>query len=159
MTSEAHQWLVVWAIRRMASDGFLVGGFEGAAPSRGASNTLPAPFELHGHRPDAWASSDDGARLAFAEAKTAGDIDNAHTRKQLRIFGCCRMRGSAQLCPLYLAIPRSAVYELDRVLIDTRLIGARHIVRVHIPDILLQESLHVARKVTSPFLAASGHRN
>jgi hypothetical protein len=159
MTSIAHQWLLTWAIRKMGSDGFLIAGFDGAAPRSRADNALPAPFELQACRPDAWGSSADGALLAFAEAKTAEDIDNAHTRRQLRIFGFCRMRGSERLCPLYLAIPRSAVYELDRVLIDTKLIAARHIIRVHVPDLLLEESLHGARKANSAFLAASARRN
>lgn len=142
----------------MATDGFRPGGFDGSQPNRPAS-LLPATFELYGCRPDAWGSSPDGAVLAFAEAKTAGDIDNAHTRRQLLVFGGCRMRGSARPCPLYLAIPRSAAYELDRVLIDIELIRASHVVRLHVPDILLEEPQHGARKATSAFLAASGRRN
>ena len=142
----------------MANDGFRLGGFEGSQPN-GPANVLPAAFELYGCRPDAWGSSPDGTVLAFAEAKTAGDIDNAHTRRQLRVFGGCRMRGSARLCPLYVAIPRSAAYELDRVLIDIELIRARHVVRLHVPNILLEEPPHGARNATSAFLAASGRRN
>ena len=40
---------------------------------------------------------------------------------------------------LYLAIPRSAAPALDRVLAELGLVGARELVRVHVPDILLED--------------------
>jgi hypothetical protein len=75
--------------------------------------------------------------IGFAEAKTALDVDNAHTRAQLRVLGFARMRGGRAYCPLYLAIPRSRTYDLDRVLIDVGLVGTKHVRRIHVPDILL----------------------
>ena len=121
----------------MSADGFLLGGFEAPATQAGVWNALPAPFTLKGARPDAWGVRTDDALMAFAEAKTCDDIDNKHTRAQVRVFGFTRMRNTKCYCPLYLAIPRSSAYRLDRVLADLGLIGARHVVRLHIPDALL----------------------
>jgi hypothetical protein len=137
MPSHAHQTLLLWGVRRMLCDGFQVTGFEGHIDQAGDLNELPPPFVLNGIRADACGVHADEGIFAFAEAKTASDIDNAHTRRQLRVLGRTRMRNVALPCPLYLAIPRSCAYALDRVLIDVGLIGARHVRRIHVPDVLL----------------------
>lgn len=123
----------------MVQDGFLLGGFEAPAAQGGVWNALPPPFALKGVRPDAWGLRTDDALLGFAEAKTGGDIDNSHTRTQLRVFGFTRMRTTARYCPLYLAVPQSRASSLDRVLIDLQLSRADHLVRLHVPDALLVE--------------------
>jgi hypothetical protein len=122
----------------MTADGFLLGGFEAPARQAGVWNALPSPFGLHGMRADAWGISTKDGLLAFAEAKTAADVDTQHTRAQLRVFGYTKMRKTSGRCPLYLAVPRSCAYDLDRVLIDLGLINAHHVFRLHIPDALLQ---------------------
>jgi hypothetical protein len=137
MPSEVHQSLLLWAAHKMLQDGFVLGGFEGPASRAGVFNALPPPFELGGHRPDAWGVDLTTGTIGFAEAKTFDDIDNDHTRSQLRIFGFTQVRATRAPCPLYIAIPRSAVYELDRVLIAVGLIRARHILRLHVPDSML----------------------
>lgn len=137
MSGTAHQWLLVWAARRMCADGFLLGGFEAYARQAGVWNALPPPFELRGVRPDAWGVRTEDSVLAFAEAKTSDDIDTKHTRAQLRVFGFTRMRGTVRSCPLYVSVPQSAAIRLDRVLADLGLIGAKHVVRLHIPDTLI----------------------
>jgi hypothetical protein len=141
VASAAHQWLLVWASRRMEADGFAVAGFDGRARQGGRWNAMPAPFALAGMRPDAWGLREDDALLAFAEAKTADDIDNAHTRKQLAAFARARIGAGDDCprCPLYIAIPRSAVHLLDRVLARLGLTGASNIIRIHVPDILLED--------------------
>jgi hypothetical protein len=142
MASVAHQWLLLWASRRMEADGFAVAGFDGQAPQGGAWNAMPAPFSLAGLRPDAWGVREDDALLAFAEAKTADDIDNPHTCKQLSAFARARISSGdeSRRCPLYVAIPRSAAHLLDRVLARIGLAGASNVIRIHVPDILLQDS-------------------
>lgn len=135
MPSQAHQSLLLWGVRRMAADGFLIAGFDGHADQGGGLNELPAPVSVHGVRADAIGVHQANGMIAFAEAKTASDIDNAHTRKQLRVLGFARAQGSP--CHLYIAVPRSGAYALDRVLIDTGLIGSKHVRRLHVPDILL----------------------
>jgi hypothetical protein len=145
MASIAHQWLLVWAARRMCADGFLLGGFEAYARQAGVWNALPPPFELRGVRPDAWGIRTEDSLLAFGEAKTEDDIDTRHTRAQLSVFGFTRMRQSVHRCPLYISIPRSAASRLDRVLADLDLIGAKHVIRLHIPDALIAgERRHAA---------------
>lgn len=144
MPSGKHQTLLLWAARRMCADGFVVAGFDHSAVQGGFWNELPTPFMLRGHRPDAWAARQDGALLAFAEAKTAADIDNGHTLAQLRTFGNVRMKRGGALCPLYIAVPRCEARKLDEVLIKTGLIGARHVVRLHVPEILLGDIRHAA---------------
>ena len=75
--------------------------------------------------------------IGFAEAKTERDVDNAHTRTQLRVLGYARMRDGKTPCPLYIAVPRSCAHALDRVLVDVGLIAARHVRRIHVPEVLL----------------------
>ena len=82
--------------------------------------------------------------LSFAEAKTGRDIDTAHTRRQLRVLGFTKMRGSSAPCPLYLAVARGEARRLDGVLADAGLAGAGHIVRIHVPEILLGAASNAA---------------
>jgi hypothetical protein len=137
MPSAAHQTLLLWAARKMACDGFMVVGYEGRSAQGGFWNALSAPPALAGVRPDAWGRGN--TRIAFAEAKTAADIDTAHTRSQLRVFARIRATGTEEACRLYLAIPRSAAPALDCVLAELGLVGAPGIVRIHVPDVLLME--------------------
>jgi hypothetical protein len=159
MASDCHQWLLLWAARRMSADGFVLGGFEAPARQAGFWNALPAPFQFHGSRPDTWGIRPQSSEFAFGEAKTASDIDTPHTRAQLKIFGFTRMKLTGARCRLYLSVPRSACRQLDRVLIDLGLIGARHIVRLHIPDALLQESVNARPTPSHHVTSASNRRN
>jgi hypothetical protein len=47
------------------------------------------------------------------------------------------MKGGGLLCPLYISVPRYEARKLDEILIKTGLIRARHVVRLHVPEILL----------------------
>ncbi len=123
----------------MNADGFMLGGFEASARQAGIWNSLPIPFALKGVRPDAWGLRARDSLLALAEAKTSNDVDTRHTRDQLRVFGFTHLTNDPRPCPLYVAVPRSCAGLLDRVLSDLRLISARHVVRLHIPDVLLSE--------------------
>lgn len=137
MASNAHQSLVLWGARRMVCDGFQLTGFEGSAAQGGHWNELPAPFKLLGIRADACGVRLDDGVIGFAEAKTEDDVDTAHTREQLRVLGYARMRDGKTPCPLYISVPRSAAYSLDRVLIDVGLIASKHVRRLHVPTALL----------------------
>jgi hypothetical protein len=130
----------------MVKDGFVVSGFDGRAPRGEEWSLLPSPFVFHGVRADAWGQRDQDKMIAFGEAKCFHDIDNHHTRRQLRVLGRTRMKGTKGCCPLYIAVPHSAVYELDRVLIDIGLLGAKNLVRLHIPDVVLEEAWHGSRE-------------
>ena len=136
MPSPAHQHLLLWGVRRMLSDGFLITGIDGRVGTASGLSCLPCPIPVRGVRPDACGVHGDEGLLAFAEAKTAHDVDNVHTRAQLRILGHARMRESKAPCPLYIAVPRASAYALDRVLRDVGLLGARHVRRIHVPDVL-----------------------
>lgn len=156
MPSAAHQHLLLWVARRMTRDGIVLTGFEGPAPYAGVWNRLPPPFSIAGVRCDASGVVPVTDEIAVGEAKTADDLATEHSHRQLRVFGGLRDKRSGALCRLYIAVPRSAVYELDRALIATGLIGARHVVRLHIPDVLLEESVHVARQTSARVAAAPG---
>ena len=84
--------------------------------------------------------------IAFGEAKTFGDIVTAHTRRQLEVLGKTKMKGSRACCLLYIVVPQSAVYELDRVLIDVGLLRAKNVVRLHIPDVFVEEASYGSRQ-------------
>jgi hypothetical protein len=139
MPSHAHQSLLLWGVRSMMSDGFRIAGFDGRIDQAGELNRLPAPIEVQGVRPDAYGISREDGILGFVEAKTHRDIDNQHTRCQLRVLGYARMRDGKHRCSLYVAIPRSCAYALDRVLLDVGLLRSKHLRRIHVPDILLDQ--------------------
>lgn len=139
MASNTHQALLLWITRKMAADGYVVAGCDGFIQQGGICNALPQPPDISGVRPDALGFQPTTCEFAFGEAKSYQDIDTPHTRKQLRVFGKLRQRGGASVCRLYIAVPRSAVHLLDRVLSDVGLLGARNIVRLHIPDCLVTE--------------------
>lgn len=143
MAGSVHQSLLLWAARRMSSDGFVVSGFDGRADRGGRFNGLPSPFLLRGRRPDAWGADGSGSLLAFAEAKSAGDLGTRRTLDQLRTFGAVRTK-SGGLCPLYVAVPREAAPALDRALLAAGLASARNVIRIHVPEILLKEARHAA---------------
>lgn len=140
MPSNSHQSLLLWIARKMAADGFLVAGCEGSLPRGGMLNALPPPPELAGVRPDACGVAPSTGEFAFGEAKTFQDIDTPHTRKQLRVFGRLMQTDGKTACRLYVAVPRSASDVLDRVLGQVGLLGARHVVRLHIPDCFVTEN-------------------
>ena len=98
MISATHQSLLLWGAR-LAGDGFAIGGFEGPAMRAGIWNSLPAPFDFHGMRPDAWGVRPEDGLIAFVEAKTERDVDTAHTRTQLGVLGRTRMRHAMTCCP------------------------------------------------------------
>lgn len=140
MPSPAHQSLLLWLIRKMAADGFVVAGCDGLVPQGGVWNTLPIPPYLAGVRPDAWGFAPASGTVAVGEAKTWTDIDTSHTRKQLCVLGRLVQRDDGRRCHLYFAVPRSAASNLDRVLAQVGLLGARHLVRLHIPDCFVTET-------------------
>jgi hypothetical protein len=134
MPSNSHQSLLLWIARKMTADGFLVAGCEGSMPQGGLWNALPPPPDMAGVRPDACGIAPLTGEFAFGEAKTLHDLDTAHTRRQLRVFGHLVQTDGRKVCRLYVAVPRSAAGLLDRVLGQVGLLGARHVVRLHIPD-------------------------
>jgi hypothetical protein len=134
--SVEHQWLLLWAIRKMAQDGFVPAACDGPMPQGGVWNELCPSWKLGAFRPDAWGTSVDGRRVAICEAKSSDDILNPHSRSQLAVFGSfVRRRGR-----LYLAVPRSDAWRLDKILASLGLAGAPFVVRIHVPDCFLSEA-------------------
>lgn len=119
----------------MALDGYRVVAYDGQSAQGGMWNGLLAPQTIAGVRPDACGYDADGC-LAVAEAKTAADVDTQHTRDQLRILAT--LNTPERPVRLYVAIPRSAARVLDRVLSDLQLVGTAQLVRLHVPDVLLE---------------------
>ena len=140
MPSAAHRWLVLWAARKLAHDGYAVRGFDGPAPQGGVWNLLPRPPDLAGVRPDVWGVHSRTGEYALGEAKTAQDLDTEHTRIQLRVFSSIRQLSGSDYCRLYIAAPRSAVRSLDKVLAQLQLLRAQHVIRLMVPDCLLEEA-------------------
>src|SRR5579859_660001 len=139
MPSSPHQSLLLWIARKMTTDGFLVAACDGCMPQGGLWNALPRPPELAGVRPDVCGIAPGTGEFAFGEAKTCHDIDTSHTRHQLRVFGRLIRRDGRTACRLYIAVPRSSAGVLDHVLGQVGLLGARHVVRLHIPDCFITE--------------------
>lgn len=137
MPSHAHQTLLLWGTRAMLRDGFTMMSLDGKVERGGFPDGFPRPPIVHGVRPDAYGLNIDEDLVGFVEAKTEGDVDNAHTRMQLQTLASLRMP-SGRPCLVYVVIPRAAAYALDRVLIDVGLLRARHVRRVHVPGVLLE---------------------
>lgn len=139
MPSSSHQALLLWIIRKMAADGFVLAGCDGFVPQGGLWKSVPRPSKFSGLRPDACGAMPATGEFAIGEAKTAADLDNAHTCKQLYVFGRLRTRPGDIACRLYIAVPRSAAPALDRLLARVGLLGAKHVIRLHIPDCFVAE--------------------
>ncbi len=130
MQSQTHQWLVLWLARKMLRDGYVVHGVDGALPQGGLFKAAPPPLNFAGVRPDVWGSGPKD-RIALGEAKTADDLSSRHTFAQFAVYSqLCLIQGVT----MYVAIPRSAAQQLDRLLAATALIQRPGIVRLHIPD-------------------------
>jgi hypothetical protein len=138
MPSSVHQWLLLWLVRKMTSDGFVVTACDGPLPQGGLWNAVPGSIEACGVRPDAWAVAPTTGAIAIAEAKTFGDVVNAHTRTQLRTVGRFVLSSGSD-SRLYVAVPRSAAPILDRVIHEAGLSGTQQLVRVYVPDCLLED--------------------
>ena len=103
----------------MIADGFVVTGYDGKSVQGGHLNLLPKPFVLAGARSDAWGIHQKTMLFGFAEAKTAVDVHSARTRRQMKVFSALKMKHSRTPCPLYVAVPRSALWsQLQYVLHD-----------------------------------------
>ncbi len=139
MASQTHQVLLLWIARKMTYDGLRVIRYDGISRQGGGWSDLPPPPTIGGIRPDVVGQTPDGRLVAFGEAKTLDDLDTPHTRIQLRALAGARMRPMGTLCRIYVAVPISAIRTLDRVLADVGLVATRRVVRLHVPDILLQE--------------------
>ena len=126
----------------MTADGFLVAGCDGPLPRGGFWNALPLAPQLEDVRPDAWGVAPTTGEFAVGEAKTCDDIATSHTRHQLSVFGRLVQRDSKKACRLYVAVPRSAAHVLDGALRRAGLLGARHIVRLHIPDCFVEDTVN-----------------
>src|SRR5688500_17729736 len=139
MPSVIHQSLVLWLARKMTVDGYGVCACDGRLPRGGVWNVAPIPFDIHGVRPDLWGIHLNSGQIALGEAKSASDIANSHTRKQLHTFSNLRERQGARGCVLYIAVPASAEKALTLTLqpIGAGLDG--RIVRMHVPDCLLTD--------------------
>lgn len=137
LPSSAHQRLVLWLARKMVADGYSIAGYEGPTEQGGLWNLLPPPFGIAGVRPDVFAIRAGGTWMAFGEAKTAEDVFTEHTLRQLRVFGHLQDHRNGEHCALYIAVPRSAAWALDRALNSVGLLNANYLLRLHIPDCLL----------------------
>lgn len=138
MPSRQHQTLLLWGIRAMQRDGYEMLAVDGYVERSGMPAGLERPPALAGIRPDAYGFNAVENVIGFVEAKTSGDIDNAHTRRQLRTLSQMQMRDASGPCPIYIAIPRAAAYGLDRVLIELGLLRARQVHRIHVPGVFLE---------------------
>jgi hypothetical protein len=136
--SWAHQQLVLWIARKMVADGFTLCGVDGAVPQ--ISGSLPRPPELGAVRADVCGMRLADGAVAFGEAKTSADIASAHTRGQLDVEARLVTTEGENRCRIYLAVPRSAAARLDAALSRLGLLSAKHVVRLHVPDILLEHA-------------------
>lgn len=144
MARNAHQSLLLWVVRKMTADGFMPCACDGTIAQETLWNKLSSPPNIMGIRPDACGIDPNTGTFAFGEAKTYHDIDNLHTRQQLRVLGYLIDRHSGKLCPIYFAVPRSAASVLDRVLRNVGLLGKSHLVRLHIPDCFVESRPNAA---------------
>src|SRR5215470_9168991 len=124
MPSAAHQSLLLWVVRKMSADGFRLAACDGTLPQGGIWNALPPTPTLVGIRPDAYGIAAITGEFAFGEAKTNHDIVTTHTREQLWAFARL-IRTNPATVRLYVAVPRSAARDLDRVLCQVGLQAAR----------------------------------
>jgi hypothetical protein len=137
MPSAMHQWLALWAARRMVRDGFDPIAFDGPAHQAGLWNLLPrCPAIGAALHPDVVGLHRSGD-IAIGEAKTAHDLRTTRSRRQLAVFAHLRHRASGDLVHLYVAVPSSVALDLHDLLAGLGLVSASHVRCVYVPDILL----------------------
>jgi hypothetical protein len=71
------------------------------------------PPLLDGHRPDVYAIEQTTRRIIVGEAKTADDIDNEHTRRQLAVY--LRHVSSDPCGEIWMAVPMTSAGVAHRV--------------------------------------------
>lgn len=134
MPSDIHQWLIVWLCRKMARDGYTPLYADTYDLAKYVpSNTKCSPI-LGCIRPDVIGFNDRTKRLAFAEAKTAGDILNRHTRMQLEMLLQLRDK-SGRSAAIYFGFPRSSWQEAAKLIFQLRL--NKRIKLLPIPDVII----------------------
>lgn len=134
MPSETHQWLVVWLSRKMARDGYTPIYADAYDLAKYIpSNPKCSPI-LGSIRPDVIGFNNRTKRLAFAEAKTAGDILNRHTQMQLETLLQIRDR-CGRFAEIYLGFPRSSWSEAAKLIFQLRL--NERIKTLPIPDVII----------------------
>jgi hypothetical protein len=122
----------------MTADGLKVAAFDGPSQQGGVFNELAQPAAIGAVKPDVLGLDEKGEIAAIGEAKTAADVFNRHTIRQLKIFGHLRRRRSRDRIRLYVAVPRSATMTLDKTLVFADLAGAENVRRLHVPDVMLR---------------------
>lgn len=126
----------------MVRDGYTIVGYDGPTPQGGLWNLLPPPLQVDDVRPDVLGTALHHRKVAIGEAKGVADLGSAHTHHQLAVIRDFLESAQPWSTQLYVAVPRSAARELDRALVKSRLIGDRRVVRLHIPDCLVEQQTH-----------------
>jgi len=72
--------------------------------------------ETKGHIPDLKAYNYKEDVWLYGEAKTKDDIDNNHTRSQIKAFSGRTMKGSNKLIPCYIAVTKGSKETIEIVI-------------------------------------------
>lgn len=83
-----------------------------------ASLGLSECKEVNGHIPDLKGRNDKEDLNLYGEAKTKDDIDNDHTKSQIKAFGNRHMTSTKKDVPFYLAVPKGSKATAQKVLKD-----------------------------------------
>lgn len=138
MASAAHRWLVVWMGRRLEHEGFAPVAVDGYDSPKNILSGLPKPVLISGIRPDMLAVHSRSGVIAIGDAKSANDLLNAHTVKQLRVMLGIR-DAAGRLAQVYLAFPRSALATAAKVVLRVGLKQALRVNLLPVPDSMLAE--------------------
>ena len=80
MVSAAHQWLLLWLVRKMTADGFVVRGCDGPLPQGGLWNALPRALEAERHPPRRMGHRPGDRRVCVRRGKNDGGcLDATHS--------------------------------------------------------------------------------
>lgn len=100
-------------------------------------------FAIGGYRPDAYVRVLDDGAVTIGEAKTASDIDNLHTRAQLKEF--FEHLATTRLGVLWMSVPLIRAGEALRVLRSARQTAKAAAVRIVVSGWLLGQQRHEQR--------------
>ena len=133
MASKVHQFLLGLLIKKVRLAGYRIFFLEGKFVEE---NQLPIPPKILRHRPDALGISVYG-QVCICESKTNHDINTNRTKEQLIDFSNIELNGF--LCEVFIAIPKSAEYVLNKVLRDIKLYKKNNIFILKVPDEIINE--------------------
>lgn len=130
MAGVKHQFILGLVIRSMRQFGCIIQQVDGDYRGK-LGQALPIPSSILRHRPDAIGFTTEGI-LCIGDAKTESDITSRRTIEQIVDF--CSYKFDERLCEVFIGIPKSCKYTLEKTLREQGFSGYPYLHIITVPD-------------------------